>query len=50
MAALLLEHGGVATDDYSAHPWTRQEIESGEAIDGLRFFAFRAFHELNREC
>ena len=49
MAALLLEHGGVATDDYSAHPWTLQEIESGEAIDGLRFFDFRALHELNRE-
>ena len=49
LIALLLEHGGVATDDYSAHPWTLQEIESDAAIDGLRFFDFRAYHELNRE-
>lgn len=41
VTALLLEHGGVAVDDYSAHPWTLQEIESGTVIDGLRFFGFR---------
>ncbi|MDP4505755.1 hypothetical protein [Nonomuraea turcica] len=46
---MLLEHGGVATDDYSAHPWTPQAIESGVVIDGLRFFDFRAYHELHRE-
>ncbi|MFF5019425.1 hypothetical protein [Streptomyces sp. NPDC001165] len=41
---LLLEHGGVATDDYSAHPWTLQEIKSGAVNDGLRFFDFRTYH------
>ncbi|MEU7838285.1 MULTISPECIES: hypothetical protein [unclassified Nonomuraea] len=40
MVALLLEHGGVATDDYSVHPWTLQEIKSETVI---------AYHELNRE-
>jgi hypothetical protein len=49
LAALLLEHGGVAVDDYSAHPWTWQEIESGTVIGGLRFFDFRTYHELHRE-
>ncbi|MEU1599974.1 hypothetical protein ABZ468_46140 [Streptomyces sp. NPDC005708] len=49
LIALRLEHGGVAIDDYSARPWTVQEIESGAVIDGLRFFDFRAYHELNRE-
>lgn len=48
VVALLLERGGVAMDDYSAHPWTLREIESGTLIDGLRFFDFRAHHELNR--
>jgi len=48
LTALLLEHEGVAIDDYSAHPWTVQEIRSGAVIDGLRFFDFRAYHELNR--
>ncbi|MFG2774694.1 hypothetical protein [Streptomyces sp. NPDC048350] len=46
---LLLQHGGVATDDYSAHPWTLQEIKSGAVNGGLRFFDFRAYDELNRE-
>lgn len=45
LVALLLERGGFATDDYSAHPWTLQEIESGVMIEGLRFFDFRAYHE-----
>ncbi|MFJ3140807.1 hypothetical protein ACIPK5_33605 [Streptomyces sp. NPDC086843] len=49
LVALLLEHGGVATDDYSAHPWTLREIQSGTVIDGLRFFDFRTYHELHRE-
>lgn len=49
LVALLLEHGGVATDDYSAHPWPLQEIKSGAVNDGLRFYDFRAYHELNRE-
>ncbi|NRQ37514.1 hypothetical protein HII36_37640 [Nonomuraea sp. NN258] len=49
LIAMLLEHGGVATDDYSAHPWTLQEIESETVIDGLRFFDFRTYHELHRE-
>ncbi|WP_331446650.1 hypothetical protein [Streptomyces xanthochromogenes] len=49
MIALLLEHGGVATDDYTSHPWTLPEILSGAVIDGLRFFDFRGYHELNRE-
>ncbi|MEU9153587.1 hypothetical protein AB0D59_24245 [Streptomyces sp. NPDC048417] len=49
LVELLLEHGGVATDDCSAHPWTLQEIKSGAVNDALRFFGFRAYHELNRE-
>ncbi|KMS84677.1 hypothetical protein ACZ91_46560 [Streptomyces regensis] len=49
LIALLLEHGGVAIDDYSAHPWTVQEIQSGAVIDGLRFFDFSAHHALDRE-
>jgi hypothetical protein len=49
LVALLLERGGVAIDDYSGHPWTLQEIESGAVIDGLRFFDFLAYHELHRE-
>ncbi|OHV39111.1 MULTISPECIES: hypothetical protein [Pseudofrankia] len=49
ISLLLLDHGGVAVDDYSAHPWTQQEIQSGAVIDGLRFFDFRTCHELNRE-
>ncbi|KUJ56905.1 hypothetical protein ADL25_04885 [Streptomyces sp. NRRL F-5122] len=49
LVELLLQHGGVVTDDYSAHPWTLQEIKSGAVNDGLRFFDFRAYHELNRE-
>lgn len=49
MIALLLEHGGVATDDYTTHPWTLPEILSGARIDGLRFFDFRGYQELNRE-
>ncbi|WP_435229667.1 hypothetical protein [Streptomyces sp. Tue6028] len=48
MISLLLEHGGVAMDDYTAHPWTLPEILSGAVIDGLRFFDFRGYHELNR--
>ncbi|MER5935304.1 hypothetical protein [Streptomyces sp. NPDC002054] len=46
LVALLLEHGGVATDDYSDRPWILQEIESGAELDGLRFFDFRTYHEL----
>jgi hypothetical protein len=46
LVALLLEQGGVATDDCSAHPWTRQEIQSGAVIDGLRFFDYLTYHEL----
>ncbi|WP_405476422.1 hypothetical protein [Streptomyces sp. NBC_00009] len=49
LVALVLVHGGVAFDDYSAHPWTLQEIESGTVIGGLRFFDFRTYHELHRE-
>ncbi|MEJ8640138.1 hypothetical protein [Streptomyces sp. MS2.AVA.5] len=49
MMVLLLEHGGVVTDDYTTHPWTLPEILSGAVIDGLRFFDFRGYHELSRE-
>lgn len=48
MAALLLAQGGVAFDDYTEHPWTLQEIESGATVDGLRFFDFRGHHERSR--
>jgi hypothetical protein len=46
LVALLLGRGGVATDDYSAHPWTLQEIESGAVAGGLRFFDYRTYDEL----
>jgi hypothetical protein len=49
LVELLLEHGGVATGDYSSHPWTLQEIKSGPVNDGLRFFDCQAYQELNRE-
>ncbi|MBM7440031.1 hypothetical protein [Streptomyces sp. HB132] len=49
MTELLLERGGVATDDHTTHPWTLSEIVSGAVIGGLRFFDFRGYHELNRE-
>ncbi|MFJ8827668.1 hypothetical protein ACIREE_38755 [Streptomyces sp. NPDC102467] len=48
LSALLLEHGGVAIDDYSAHPWTLDEIHSGAVIEGLRFFDLRTYYELHR--
>lgn len=48
LAALLLRRGGVAFDDYSEHAWTLQEIESGTAIEGLRFFGFRTYYERHR--
>ncbi|MFJ4834514.1 hypothetical protein ACIP79_32090 [Streptomyces sp. NPDC088747] len=49
LVELLLENGGVATDDYSAHPWTLQEIKSGALNGGLGFFDFRAHRELHHE-
>jgi hypothetical protein len=49
LVELLLKHGGVAVDDYSAHPWTLQEIRSGAMVGGLRFFDYRAHHELDDE-
>ena len=49
LIALLLEHGGVATDDYTTHPWTLPEVLSGAVIDGLHFFDFLGYHELNRK-
>ncbi|MFF2997001.1 hypothetical protein ACFVTC_20970 [Streptomyces sp. NPDC057950] len=49
MIAVLLEHGGVAADDYTARPWTLPEILSGTVLDGLLFFDFRGYHELSRE-
>lgn len=49
LATLLLRQGGVAFDDYSEHAWTLGEIESGTAIEGLRFFDFRAYHERHRQ-
>jgi hypothetical protein len=36
LVQLLLQYGGFAFDDYSAHPWTLREIESGTMIDGRR--------------
>ncbi|MFD9869440.1 hypothetical protein ACFXI8_32360 [Streptomyces niveus] len=30
-------------------PWTLPEIVSRAVIDGLRFFDFRGYHELNRD-
>lgn len=45
LVTLLLHDGGTAVDDYSAHPWTLEEVASGAVIDGLRFFDFRAYRE-----
>jgi len=39
----LLECGGVATDDYSEHCWTRAQIESGATVGHLRFFDFEGY-------
>jgi hypothetical protein len=41
LLTLLLEHGGVAIDDCSPHPWTLPDIRCGVAVAGLRFFDFR---------
>lgn len=49
LVELLLEYGGVAIDDYSAHPWSLPEIKSGAVNDGLCFFDFRTYHQLKRE-
>lgn len=49
LAALLLERGGVAMDDYSDHPWTLDEIESRAVIDGLRFFDYRTYYEIHHK-
>ncbi|MEW2471799.1 hypothetical protein AB0919_43590 [Streptomyces sp. NPDC046994] len=49
MIALLLEYGGVVTDEYTTRPWTLPEILSEAVIDGLRYFDFRGYHRLNRE-
>ena len=39
---LLSKFRGVATDDFSDHPWTRGELEQEAALDdGRRFFDFR---------
>lgn len=48
LVAMLLEHGGVAMDDYTDRPWTLPEILSGAVIDGLRFFDFRGYHKHGR--
>ncbi|MGY1455350.1 hypothetical protein [Streptomyces sp. SS8] len=50
LAALLLERGGVAFDDYSGHAWTLREIEAEAEVEGLRFFDFRTYHERHRHC
>jgi hypothetical protein len=49
LAALLLQHGGVAVDDYSAHAWTLAEIESDAEFDGLRFFDFLGYYRRPRK-
>lgn len=48
-AAQVLNHGGIAVDDYTTHCWTLQEIESNLTVDGLAFFDFRTHYELNRQ-
>jgi hypothetical protein len=45
----LLRNGGFATDDYSDHFWTLEEIESGAVVGGLRFFDFQTRYERDRE-
>ena len=40
---LVLEHGGVAFDDYTDHAWTLPEIQTGVTVDGLSFFDFRGY-------
>ncbi|MEU2610610.1 hypothetical protein ABZ570_03330 [Micromonospora sp. NPDC007271] len=48
LALALLAHGGIATDDYSDHPWTAEEIANDVTVDGLRFFDFRTHYEALR--
>lgn len=50
LAVHLLAGGGVATDDYSDHCWTRQEIADSVVVEGLRFSDFRAYRELARDA
>lgn len=41
----LLSGGGVALDEYTSHCWTRQEIQNGTLIDGLRFCDFPTWRQ-----
>jgi hypothetical protein len=41
----LLNGGGVALDEYADHCWTRQEIQNGTLIDGLRFCDFPTWYQ-----
>jgi hypothetical protein len=34
----LLREGGAAVDDYSLHPWSREQIEADRTVAGRRFF------------
>lgn len=36
---------GVASDDYSEHLWTRDEVAQGARFDGLTFFDHRGHYE-----
>jgi hypothetical protein len=41
----LLADGGVATDEYSDHCWTAQEIHDNVRVDGLTFFDHQTSYE-----
>lgn len=46
VSGLLGEFDGVATDDFTDHFWTLEEIERGELEDGTKFFDSRASRDL----
>ncbi len=37
--------GAVATDDYTSHLWTREEVEGGLLIHGHAFFDYKGWHD-----
>lgn len=48
LAGQLLSRGGVATDDYTDHCWTREQIEARSLVEGLRFFDYQTYHRRER--
>jgi hypothetical protein len=44
LVLMLLAEGGVAMDDYSNHPWTREEIATNLDVLGLHFFDYKTHY------